>query len=117
MTEIPGNHDITIVQGADMDELITLRDSAGVLITLTGYTARMKIRPAVGGAELVSLTNTDGLVLGGAAGTIRIQRTAAQTAAYTWTRGVYDLEIVLTSTGFVTRKLEGNVIVKPEITS
>lgn len=118
MTSIPGNYDLTIVQGADLDITMTYKDSAGVAINLTGYTARMKIRPAVGGAELVSLTDggaANGITLGGAAGTIRIQRTAALTAAYTFTRGKYDLEIV-SGAGVVTRLVEGNVQVLQEIT-
>lgn len=114
LTSIPGNYDLTIVQGATLDLLLTYKDDAGVVINLTGYTARLKIRTAVAGSELVSLTEADGLVLGGAAGTIRIQRSAAQTAAYTWSRAVYDLELI--SGAVVTRLVEGNVLVRPEIT-
>lgn len=114
MTSIPGNYDLTIVQGATLDLLLTYKDSAGVVINLTGYTARLKIKTAVAGTELVSLTEADGLVLGGAAGTIRVQRSAALTAAYTWSRGVYDLELI--TGGVVSRIIEGNVLVRPEIT-
>lgn len=114
MTAIPGNYDLTIVQGATLDLLLTYKDSAGVVINLTGYTARLKIRTAVAGTEVVSLTEADGLVLGGAAGTIRIQRSATQTAAYTFTRGVYDLELI--SGAVVSRIIEGNVLVRLEVT-
>lgn len=108
-------YDLKIIQGATLDKTFTWKDSAGTAINLTSYTAKMQIRSKLGDpGVLVELTHVDGITLGGAAGTVRIQRTAAQTAAYGWPRGVYDLELI--SGGVVKRFLEGDVIVSPEVT-
>jgi len=110
-----GNYDITIEQGATFTLSMTWRDSAGALVDLTNYTARMKAKDGTG-AIVISLTQTDGIALGGAAGTIVITRSATLTAGYTFTRGAYDLELV-SAAGVVTRLIEGQVIVKPEVTT
>ena len=84
-------------------------------LNLTGYTARMQIRPSVGSYEvLLELTSSAGIALGGAAGTIVITITAAQTAAMTKLSGVYDLEMI--NGAVVTRLAQGTVTVSPEVT-
>lgn len=84
---------------------------------LTGYTARMTVRDRVGGTELVALTSTDSeIILDTAAFTITLTLAAAVTAAFTWTKGVYDLELV-SSTGRVTRILSGTITLSKEVTS
>lgn len=84
---------------------------------LTGYTARMTIRDRAGGTELVALTSADSeILLDVAAFTITLALSAAVTAAFTWTKGVYDLELV-SSTGRVTRILSGTVTLSKEVTS
>lgn len=108
------SYDITIEQGATFSLPITWRDSAGALINLSGYTARLKVKDG-GGVTVISLTEADGIALGGALGTITLSRSAALTTAYTFTRGVYDLELV-SGAGVVTRLLKGQVIVTPEVT-
>jgi len=60
-------------------------------------------------------TLTAGLTLGGAAGTISISISATNTAAITAGNYVYDLE--LTSGTTVTRLLEGQFYVSPEVTT
>lgn len=105
-----GNYDFKIEKGADWDQTITYGTPP---VDLTGYTAQLQIRDRVGGTTLVTLTDggaANGLTLGGALGTIRIQRTAAQTA-YTFTRAVYDL-MLINGAGFKTRALKGLVIVE-----
>lgn len=110
-----GVYDITIEQGATFALTLTWLDTDGVTpINLTGYTARMKIKKSVGGTEIASLTNASGITLGGVAGTIAILIADTATAAYTFKRAVYDLELVNGST--VTRLIEGNVILSREVT-
>ena len=108
---------MTILKGTTVDITLTWKDSAGAAINITGYTAKLQIRTKHESADpaLVELTQADGLVLGGAAGTIRIQRTPAQLAAWTFARGVYDLELT-SGAGVVIRLIEGTVVVKPEVT-
>ena len=83
---------------------------------LTGYSAALHVRAAKGAAStLLELTSSGAsIVLGGVAGTIQLLQTAAETAAYTFTSGVYDLE--LTIGAVTTRLLEGTFEVSPEVT-
>lgn len=86
-------------------------------VDLTGYTARMDIKDKVGGTVLHSLTTEDGgIVLDNSAKTITLLISATDTAAFTWTRGVYDLEMV-SSGGVVSALLSGSITVKKEVTT
>lgn len=85
--------------------------------SLAGCTARMMIRAtAESTTTLESLTDTDGITLDDTNHKLTITLAATKTAAYTWTTGVYDLEIVVTATGVVTKILSGTVYVLPEVT-
>lgn len=86
-------------------------------VDITGCSARMQVRSVVDDATVLLELSTanGGIALGGAAGTITLQLSAAATTALTWVRGVYDLEITL-SDASVRRLLEGSVKVKPEVT-
>lgn len=87
-------------------------------VDLTGYTARMRIRNKVRGAELTApLTTESGqILLDPAARTITLLLSATTTAAFTFSRGVYDLEMV-SPTEVVTSIAEGPVTVHKEITT
>ena len=116
MTFSPGNYDITIYQGATFSQVLTWKDGNDALVNLTGYTARMMARTSVDGATpfLTLTTENGGIALGGAAGTITLSVNAAGTAALTQS-GVYDLELVSTS-GLVTRLLQGSLFISREVT-
>lgn len=84
---------------------------------MNGYTARMSIKDKIGGTVLLSLTTENGRIsLDNAAKTITLTITAADTAAITWKKGVYDLELVSTS-DVVTKLLSGSVSVEQEVTT
>ena len=51
------------------------------------------------------------------AGIVALSLTAAQTAALDAERYVYDVEITQTSTGTVTRVIEGLITVRPNVTT
>lgn len=76
----------------------------------------MQIRMAVGGTVLINLTDTDGITLGGAAGTIDIYISDTQTEAIAVRRAVYDLYIQFAA-GDRTRLLEGKVVIDPAVTA
>lgn len=113
----PGNYAITCPKGATLDQTFTWKDPNGDPINLTGYTARMQVRKRVEASTvLLDLTIANGgITLGGVAGTIRVQATAAATAAITESDGVYDLELIAGS-GAVTRLLEGSFYLPAEVT-
>lgn len=111
---------LKIEQGATFDRTYTwkvgIADTA-VPVDLTGCTARAQIRPEITSAVvLLDLTTENArITLGGAAGTIGIFLSAADTAALDWDSGVYDLEIEFPD-GRVVRRMAGPVSVSPEVT-
>ena len=112
-----GIYNFRCEQGADFDRTIYARDSAGTLINLTGKTGRMHVRKDVDATStLIELTSANGrMILGGAAGTVRLLVPAATTATLTKS-GVYDIEIVDPVSGSVTRILKGEFILDKEVT-
>ena len=109
-------YDILIEQGATFSQVITYKDN-GVAVNLTGYTARMQVRATLESAStLIELTTANSrIALGGAAGTITLSIAAADTAALTSGRGVYDLELV-SGSGIVTRLLQGVCTISRNVT-
>ena len=90
----------------------------GSPLDLTGYTARMQVRGTVGSPDtLFSLTSDlgGGITIIGATGTMTLLVSDSVTAAWTWTYGVYDLEIESPS-GETTRLLKGEVEINSEVT-
>ena len=125
-----GIYNATIDQGATWTVTVLYKDSTGAAINLTGCTAILQVRESVGGTVIFDLTSSSGITLGGAAGTIDIEISAANTAAASVTTltsatvvdhiksdgvemsgtgptGVWGIEITWTDAS-VTREAEGN---------
>jgi hypothetical protein len=85
-------------------------------VPLAGFTARMKIRDRIGGTVLVTLVSPTDIVIDTALGTITVVIAASASELFTWTRGVYDLELV-SGAGVVTAILTGAVTVTKEVTT
>ena len=86
-------------------------------VSLAGFTARMSIKDKQGGEELLALTTVNArITLDDVAKTITLNISATDTAALTWVKGVYDLELV-SSGGVVTQLLYGKVAVTKEVTT
>ena len=88
-------YDFTIEQGTTLTKEFIYKDSFGIPIDLTGFTARMQLRPTVASESvLLDLTTENGgIVLGGATGEVKMVFTEADTVALS-RGGVYDLELV-----------------------
>lgn len=112
-----GVYNITCNQGATLSRTLTWADPAKNPINLTGYTARMQVREtAASNTVVLELTTSNTrITLGGTAGTVTINVNAATTTSLTPGKYVYDLEVV-SGGGEVTRLVEGNFIVKAEVT-
>lgn len=86
-------------------------------VDLAGYSARAKMKDRLGGSTLLTLTSDAGdILIDNVLKTITLNISAIATAALTWQRGVYDLEVVSPS-GVVTTLLTGSVLVAQEVTT
>lgn len=84
---------------------------------ITGYTARLAVKDKIGGTVLLSLTTeNNGIVIDNAKKTITLTVEATATDDFTWTRGVYDLELI-SPAGVVTALITGRVSVTKEVTT
>jgi hypothetical protein len=105
---------LTIEQGTTFEKSLIWRDKNKRPVPLTGYTARMQIRPSVSSSEVIlELSTANGRIILGAGGSIKFVLTPELTSALK--AGVYDLELT-DSLGRVTRLIEGKVTVSPEVT-
>lgn len=117
-------------QGSTFSQTLTWKDATATPINISGYTARMHIKEKYSDATPIATLNTEngGLTLGGAAGTIAIFLSDTDTAAIPSKDGsaagtippskeyLYDLELIETSSGRVTRLVEGKFVVAAEAT-
>lgn len=112
-----GTYNFVAEQGATLERVITWRDDAGALVSLTGCTANMQVRSVAESAIVIlDCSEANGrIVLGGAAGTITITVAAATMSAIAAGTYVYDLELTAAG-GKVTRLIEGKFQVKSEVT-
>lgn len=112
-----GTYNFTCEQGAHFERTVTVKNSDGTATNLTGYTARMQVRKDVDSSEiLVELTSANGrIVITPLTGVLTLIIDSVTTAALIKS-GVYDLEIVETATGKVTRVIEGQFFLKKNVT-
>lgn len=86
-------------------------------VDLAGYTARLIVKQNIGGTALLSLTTENGgIVIDNTSRKISLYISASDTEGFTWTKGIYELEMI-SSGGDVTSLLRGNVTVTKEIAS
>ena len=111
-----GTLDFTIEQGATFNLLLTWKIN-DVAVNLTNWTARLQARVDVEDTETVLTLTTEngGITLGGALGTISLDRTATQTALLPAGTYVYDLELI-SGVGAVTRLVQGELDISAEVT-
>lgn len=104
-----------LTQSETWAPILELTDESGELVNLTGCVARLTIRKARSlSGEIPTggdLTVGDGLTLGGAAGTVTILRTTAQTALWPGRRYFYEIKITYPN-GETYSEFEGRLIVK-----
>ena len=113
-----GYHHFIIEQGATFGQTLTLKDSSGTVVNLSGYaSAEMDLRENPDATDpIISLTTANSrIALGGTAGTVVLSITASDTAGLTASDGVFDLEIT-SGAGIVTRLIEGTYSVRRNIT-
>ena len=112
-----GYHHFVIEQGATFSKILTLKDSAGTVINLTGYSAgEMDLRTNHdASATFLTLTTANSrMALGGSAGTVTLTITASDTSGLDVQDGVFDLELTDASSN-IYRILEGTFQVRPQV--
>lgn len=114
-----GRHRIKCEQGTTFRLVATYKDDSGDPVNLTGYSARMQVRRShASDSTLLDLASTGGsprITVAGSTGVITVTVPASITAELPAGRFVYDLEII-SGGGEVTRIIEGDFVVDPEVT-
>lgn len=112
-----GIYNIVADQGATLSRVITWRDSAKNPYNNTGYSARMHVRSTVdSSAVILELTTVNGRIsLGGVNGQVTLNVSATTMTSVAGGKYVYDLELV-SPAGVVTRLVQGNFVVRGEVT-
>jgi hypothetical protein len=109
--------DQALEQGSRWQRTINYKTADGVVIDITGWTARMQIRKSVTSSTVLLelTTENDRIVIDGAAGEITLDLSATETASITWKSGVYDLELIPDAASAF-RFIQGEIEVSPEVT-
>lgn len=106
--------DILVDQGTTFNTLLNLTNDAGQPLDLTGSTVKAQIRKwytsttSIDFTAVIQTPNTNGI--------IELSLAANTTAAMSYGRYVYDVITTVTATGIVTRVVEGQLTVTPEVT-
>lgn len=103
---------IFIDQGADFSTTVTISDSNGDALDLTGYTALAQVRKTYASTTATTFTST--FASDRTTGQITISLTNTQTSDLESGRYVWDLKITDTSSS-VTRVSEGIATVNPSV--
>jgi len=105
---------LTIDQGTTFNSDVTVKDSNGNAFDLTGYTAEAKMAKGYSSTRTRTTISTT-IAADAATGIVTLALTATETAGLDAERYVYDLEITQTSSGSVTRVIEGIITVRPQV--
>lgn len=113
---MPAKHNLKIKTGRYFRAAFTRKDSSGVVVDMTGYTARMQIRRKPGTAVIDTLSTANGkIVIGATEGTLDLILEDDETQAYTPGLYVYDIALV-DADGRPHDWMEGEVEVVAEVT-
>jgi len=107
-----GTYNFTIEQGTTFSRVLTLQEN-GSAMNLTGYSVASQMRSTHDSSSIVATFS--GSVTNASSGQLTLSLTNSQTSAIEEAIYVYDVEIT-SGAGAVTRILEGNITVTPEVT-
>jgi hypothetical protein len=107
--------DLRINQGETFVLDIPVYDENGDPANLTGNTVRGQIRSHAAAPTVLYAWTTTALNLAFGGSGVVLSVPAADSSAWTFRTGAYDIELQDTA-GNVTRLVEGHVVVQPEIT-
>ena len=102
---------LDIKQGATFRHKLSWQDGNKRAIDLTGFSAKLQARSELSATSILQFelnTANGGIVLGGKSGTIALYISGINTTQFTWTKGVFDLDLTSAS-GEVYRLVTGSV--------
>ena len=102
---------LTVDQDADFTQTLTVKDSTGTVVDISGQTVTSKLRKTHLSSTATAFTTA---IVSGTDGTCSITLTDTVTSGLTEGRYVWDL--TTTSGGLITRRIEGRVTVTPSVT-
>ena len=109
-------YNTTIDQGADWYITFVYENPDGTAVNITNYSAALQVRTSpLAKTAVLTLTNTSGITITGATGTLACHATNVQTGAITNGKYAYDLEIT-SPANVVTRLVQGTIDVSPQVT-
>ena len=104
--------ELTLEQGANFNTVLDLKDAAGNILNLAGYSAASQMRKSYYSNTAISFTVS---ITDASAGQITMSMNSANTSSVTPGRFVYDV-LITSGTGVKTRIIEGIVTVLPSVT-
>ena len=107
-----GKYNIVIDQGADFALEFTVKED-GSAFNLTNYSARAQLRERP--HDTTKAADFVCTIVSASAGTVKMALTNETTKSLTPKRYYYDLEIFTTNDAAVTRLLQGDALVSPEV--
>jgi hypothetical protein len=111
-----GTHNFLMEKGATFDRTVTWTGADGRPVDLTGFSGRLQARDQAGALALEFSSEAGTLILGGPAGTVRLFKSPAQTAADPSGSWPYDLLLTRAADGYAKRLLEGLFTSRPRVT-
>lgn len=107
---------VIIDQGADWFITFTYKDNTDSPINLTNFSSHLQLRTSYDASTAaLSLSSGNGITITPLLGKIEVHATATQTGAIASGDYVYDLEIT-SSSGIITRIVQGIAVVRPQVT-
>ena len=105
---------LRIDQGASFSSDVTVTNSEGTVVDLSGYTTSARMAKSYGASSYVDMTAS--VASDATTGVIELTLTDTQTANLDApSRYVYDVYITQTSSSTVTRVIEGVITVNPKV--
>jgi len=109
---LAGFVELTLEQGANFNTVLDLKDSAGGILNLAGYTVAAQMRKSYYSSTATDFTI---VITDAAAGQITMSMNSANTSNVTPGRYVYDV-LITSGSNVKTRIIEGIVTVLPSVT-
>jgi hypothetical protein len=109
-------YNLNLEQGVPFTDNLVLKDNLGAIIVLTGYTARMQVKPFKTSSEvLFTLTSSDDIIITPELGSVQFTISENNSYLLQYSKSVYDLYLYKPD-GTPIRVVEGDITVSATVT-